>query len=58
MEFPIKFDKVKSGWFIVYIEGSLNPNQKFDYDMMTGYNFQNTFFSLKIDFVIIIQCRP
>ena len=22
MEFPIKFDKVKSGWSIVYIEGS------------------------------------
>ena len=22
MEFPIKFDTVKSGWFIVYIEGS------------------------------------
>ena len=43
MEFSIKFDTVKSGWSIVYIEG------------VTGYNFQKNIvlnLSLKIDFVL------
>ena len=43
MEFPIKFDTVKSGWPIVYIEGSqviISPIKKFK------------FLSLKIDFAL------
>ena len=41
MEFPIKFDTVKLGWSIVYIEGSLVIISK-----------KNIFLSLKIEFVL------
>ena len=47
IEFPIKFDTVKSGWSIVYIEGSqVISSQK------------NIFHSLKIDFVLANSTDP
>ena len=41
MEFPIKFDTIKSRWFIVYIEGSQVIFEK-----------NVVYFSQKIDFVL------
>ena len=41
MECPIKFDTIKSGWSIVYIEGTQVITSK-----------MNLFLSLKIDFVL------
>ena len=42
MEFPIKFDTVKSGWSIVHIEGL---------QVIISLKYY-TFLSLKIDFVL------
>ena len=47
MEFPIKFDTVKSGWSIVYTEGSQVIIEK-----------KNVFLSLKIDFVLANSADP
>ena len=47
MEFPIKFDTVKSGWFIVYFQGLpliISP--------------KNIFLSLKVDFVLANSADP
>ena len=46
MEFPIKFDTVKSGWSIVYFKGSQVIISK------------NIFLSLKIDFVLGYSADP
>ena len=43
IDFPIKFDTVKSGWFIVYIEG------------LQVIISKNMFLSLKIDFILAIM---
>ena len=46
MELPIKFDTIKSGWSIVYIEGSeVIISQKY-------------IFSVKIDFVLANSADP
>ena len=47
MELPIKFDTVKSGWSIVYIEGS---------QVIISKNIE--FLSLKIDFVLANSADP
>ena len=47
MEFPIKFDTVKSGWFIVYFEGS---------QVIISKN--SIFLSLKIDCVLANSADP
>ena len=47
MKFPIKFDTVKSGWSIVYIEGSHALVSKL-----------NVFLYLKIDFVLANSADP
>ena len=45
MDFPIKFDTVKSGWSIVYIEG-------------LQVNIIHVFHSLKIDFALANSADP
>ena len=47
MEFPIKFDTVKSGWSNIYIEGSLVKISK-----------NIVFLSLKIDFGLANSADP
>ena len=47
MDFSIKFDTVKSGWFIVYIEGLQDKISK-----------NIVFHSLKIDFVLANRAVP
>ena len=47
MEFPLQFDTVKSGWSIVYIEGS---------QVIISKNI--LFFSLKVDFVLANSADP
>ena len=50
MEFPIKFDTVKSGWSIIFIEGS----QVIIFRKILYYNV----FSLKINFVLPNSADP
>ena len=51
VKIPIKLDTVKSGWFIVYIEGSQVIISKISRNLMT-------LFTLKFDWLTAVNHTP